>query len=233
MTKTLIDWSEDQKSALSQIEAWRKKRSKQTLTMGGYAGTMNNPILRLATAFREGREVPYWDDPKGRLFIRPAAQLDRFVKPGVQFICGYNRTRFDINAQYRKREGYECTIPCPGERVICLKNNRKFGIFNGQQFMVHSVHSDEGDELVDMHVQTDDRQMIHVMARSEQFGRELLKDRTDDALFDFGYCITGHKGQGSEWGKVVALEEISPKWNAARWRYTVVTRAKEKLAYCM
>ena len=28
-----------------------------------------NPILRLATALREGRPTPYWDDPRGRLRV--------------------------------------------------------------------------------------------------------------------------------------------------------------------
>jgi exodeoxyribonuclease-5 len=49
--------------------------------------------------------------------------------------------------------------------------------------------------------------------------------------FDYAYAITCHKAQGSEWNKVVVLEEQFP-YNTdehARWLYTACTRASEKL----
>lgn len=48
--------------------------------------------------------------------------------------------------------------------------------------------------------------------------------------FDYGYAITAHKSQGSEWDKVLVFEEDFP-WGEEhkRWLYTAVTRAKEKL----
>lgn len=49
--------------------------------------------------------------------------------------------------------------------------------------------------------------------------------------FNFGYAITGHRAQGSQWNKVLVLEESFPfdKVEHARWLYTTVTRAAEKL----
>ena len=49
--------------------------------------------------------------------------------------------------------------------------------------------------------------------------------------FTYGYAITGHKSQGSEWDKVLILEERFPfeKEEHARWLYTCVTRASERL----
>ena len=49
--------------------------------------------------------------------------------------------------------------------------------------------------------------------------------------FTYGYAITGHKSQGSEWDKVLVLEERFPfeKEEHARWLYTCVTRASSKL----
>lgn len=49
--------------------------------------------------------------------------------------------------------------------------------------------------------------------------------------FTFGYAITCHKAQGSEWDKVTVIEENFPfdKVEHARWLYTAVTRASEKL----
>lgn len=47
----------------------------------------------------------------------------------------------------------------------------------------------------------------------------------------YGYCITTHKAQGSQWDKVLVLEENFPfnKEEHQRWLYTAATRAAEKL----
>lgn len=49
--------------------------------------------------------------------------------------------------------------------------------------------------------------------------------------FAYAYGITTHKAQGSEWKKVLVFEERFPfdKTEHARWLYTAVTRASEKL----
>ena len=49
--------------------------------------------------------------------------------------------------------------------------------------------------------------------------------------FTYGYAITGHKSQGSEWDRVLVIEERFPfdKIEHARWLYTCCTRASEKL----
>ena len=48
--------------------------------------------------------------------------------------------------------------------------------------------------------------------------------------FDYGYAITAHKSQGSEYDKVLVFEEDFPRGDEHKhWLYTAVTRAKEKL----
>lgn len=49
--------------------------------------------------------------------------------------------------------------------------------------------------------------------------------------FAYAYAITCHKAQGSEWKKVLTIEEKFPfdKEEHARWLYTAATRASEKL----
>lgn len=49
--------------------------------------------------------------------------------------------------------------------------------------------------------------------------------------FTYGYAITCHRAQGSEWDKVLVIEEKFPfsKEEHARWLYTACTRAAEKL----
>jgi exodeoxyribonuclease-5 len=49
--------------------------------------------------------------------------------------------------------------------------------------------------------------------------------------FAYGYVITAHKSQGSEWPKVTVVEERFPfdREEHKRWLYTACTRASEKL----
>lgn len=47
--------------------------------------------------------------------------------------------------------------------------------------------------------------------------------------FDYGYCITTHKAQGSEYNKVLVFEEFLRGGHHTEWLYTAATRAKEKL----
>ena len=61
-----------------------------------------------------------------------------------------------------------------------------------------------------------------------------LRERIGDVIpkeFAYGYAITCHKAQGSEWDKVLVVEENfpRPKDEHARWLYTAATRAVEKL----
>lgn len=67
---------------------------------------------------------------------------------------------------------------------------------------------------------------------SYQLGK--LKPKYGDLVpkeFDFAYAITCHKAQGSEYEKVLAIEERFPfdRVEHARWLYTACTRASEKL----
>lgn len=46
--------------------------------------------------------------------------------------------------------------------------------------------------------------------------------------FDYAYCLTCHKAQGSEYNNVLVLDERLPG-DHFRWLYTAATRAKDKL----
>jgi exodeoxyribonuclease-5 len=48
--------------------------------------------------------------------------------------------------------------------------------------------------------------------------------------FDFGYVLTVHKAQGSQWDDVVLFDEsLAFPENRDRWLYTGVTRAAKRL----
>ena len=46
----------------------------------------------------------------------------------------------------------------------------------------------------------------------------------------YGYAITAHKSQGSQWDKVYVNQNYSaPSWNPARWYYTAITRSSKEV----
>ena len=54
--------------------------------------------------------------------------------------------------------------------------------------------------------------------------------RRESDEFDFGYALTVHKAQGSQWDKVVLFDESwAFRENRERWLYTGVTRAAKDL----
>ena len=61
-------------------------------------------------------------------------------------------------------------------------------------------------------------------------GRKFYRD-VHPYEFNYGYAITCHRAQGSEWDRILVFEERFPfdKEQHKRWLYTAVTRASQKL----
>ena len=52
------------------------------------------------------------------------------------------------------------------------------------------------------------------------------KFNTEAVIATYGYSITAHKSQGSQWDKVFINQNFfSDKWDNSRWYYTAVTRS--------
>lgn len=70
-----------------------------------------------------------------------------------------------------------------------------------------------------------DNKSIYRLMRSKRYSSLVPYE------FTYGYAITCHKAQGSEWDKVLVIEEKFPfdKEEHARWLYTAATRAIDKL----
>ena len=120
----------------------------------------DNPILRLAHAFREGRATPFWEDPKGRLTLTDSSYFDKFVCPERQIICGYNKTRHRVNKKVREQLNRTDLVE-PGEKLICLRNSKRHGVFNGQQFTVVGILG-ETRRIIEVEVETAFRHQVRV-----------------------------------------------------------------------
>ena len=56
------------------------------------------------------------------------------------------------------------------------------------------------------------------------------KIRRDSDEFDYGYALTVHKAQGSQWNHVILFDEsFAFREHRNRWLYTGITRAAERL----
>ena len=61
-------------------------------------------------------------------------------------------------------------------------------------------------------------------------GRRYVKKPVNKMFeFDYGYAITVHKSQGSQFNKVLLFEERMNREMHARWLYTAITRAVDKI----
>jgi exodeoxyribonuclease-5 len=197
-----------------------------------------NGIIQYATDIRRGINPndfygDYVDNPDVEGFhgVRPTyADLEW----ADVVLCGFNRTRVKINQIMRKQKEFTGLLE-EDERIICLRNDREQGVFNGQMFTVNRITKTTdiytwADCLDDMGV----TRCLKLF--NEQFGRasapQFREIPKGAVAADYGYCITTHKSQGSEWDNVLVIDEQCPKiWDPVRWRYTAITRASKKLKY--
>lgn len=206
----------------------------------------DNPIIQLSIMAREQGKIP-----PGR-YSRTVRKLQRadsdaqellgelFTKydERLMVLVGYNHTRVKINQAIRQLLEFDSLLPQRRDRVICLKNNRELGIYNGMLGYIDRISEvTEGDlnyYLADITFDGEDKPR-ELKVYKDQFGqKESLKQEIPRELqvFDFGYAITVHKSQGSQAEKVVLFEErfsrmTDEDWR--RWLYTAVTRSSSEL----
>jgi exodeoxyribonuclease V len=205
-----------------------------------------NPIITVATHARTTGLIPCEKfGPGVAKYSRGdpdagerSGELLESWKPDTLILCGYNNTRNRVNAHVRASLGYETPEPCAGDRVICLRNNRRKGIYNGMTGT--ALRLARRGEWYEAEIKMDERDKPYDgLIYAPQFGAKTGVNFTEDRalalqgdLFDFGYALTVHKAQGGQARRVVLFEERFAKSDDEAWRrwlYTGVTRAVEEL----
>ncbi len=189
---------------------------------------LRSPIIQLATRVREGRRCRYGT-------YGASAVTDTFPEVGEmlefdQVICGLNATRHRLNKQMRRVLGYQGPTPHAGEKLVCLKNNHKLGLLNGTLWTaVNAQPARRG--FVEMVVKDDDGFEVEVLAPEAGFSQHSgTGNDLPEQPFAFGYAITCHKAQGSQWDSVLVIDESGAfREHAARWLYTALTRAAKRV----
>jgi len=199
---------------------------------------LDNPIIRMSMDIRLGRGVKSGNYGESRVLRKASLNRQSDLLAADQVLCGINRTRRTLNADIRKMLGFDQPqTPMSGEKLICLKNNRDKGLFNGGMWQVAAepppVFDGEIFELkvnsLDLAGRTAKVKVPLQFFCAEEDKLPASKHRKFDE-FDWGYAITVHKSQGSQWDNVLVMNEnYCFRETAIQWLYTAVTRAAEKL----
>lgn len=102
------------------------------------------------------------------------------------------------------------------------------------EFVTGHFESDSHEMFYNLNM---DKKLIMEGANSLDWKTSFKMSRNSRTLpfvpkeFAYGYAITTHKSQGSEWDKVLVIEERFPfdKEEHKKWLYTACTRAAQKL----
>ena len=197
-----------------------------------------NPILSLATHVREGNPISTWKAPDaGVQFFDRGVLKPNDLEGFDQILCGKNMTRGVFNARLRANRGITSCYPVKGDKLVCLRNDKSKGIFNGGLHIVETKPHFYAPEFRFEVSSTDfpDHDPKKVQVRKEFFDGTLEDvkwwQRKGCQEFDYGYVLTCHKAQGSQWDSVLIYDESNVfRDDAARWLYTAITRASRTLS---
>lgn len=199
-----------------------------------------NPIVQMATTIREGGSLRHGEYGSSRVITRSDLQQDDVMKAD-QVLVGLNKTRTNYNQRMRQLLGRESHLPQKDDRLVCLKNDRNMGLFNGGLWNVLAFRNRPKGHIDDHCIRLDitsadfpSTTPLRVQVRKECFDGRLgevpWKELRGSQQFDFGLCLTVHKAQGSGWDNVTLFDESSAFADSrARWLYTGLTRAAERI----
>jgi len=189
-------------------------------------------IARFAHHLRSGFAARSYSEDDQVNFMTKNQLTDEILSESDQVICAYNATRVSLNNRIRAALGYSGLLNV-GERVMCLKNNREKGLFNGMQGTVTRLYQKRKRHYMDF--EFDGTAYTEICYEVQQFGQEKYKikwgSRDAPNPFDYAYCITAHKAQGDEWDRVLVVEQKCRNWDHRRWAYTAASRAKDWLGW--
>lgn len=202
-----------------------------------------SPILSLATLAREGKQIPYSSfSGKVKKFNKKEAMEDERINeilsnPSSEniVITATNKARVSFNKGSRYQLGRDPDKPEKGDKVICLRNNKNEGVYNGMLGEILSISRDREnpDENYFATIKEYEGETLKLPITKHTFNQTKRNEggknwRKFGTQWDYGYCITCHKAQGSEFKSVIVYGEAWPEIRN-RWLYTAITRAQDEL----
>lgn len=206
---------------------WHGKRAHSTLTKIERQKGPGAGIPLAGERIRQGMEVQRNESLE---IFKPFSMSTDQLLEADQIICGTHKVRERTCRLVRKAKGYNTAHPQVGEKIVAVYNDRVNGIMNGELYIVTRVELKGSGEVVAMDlVDPYDKKVTDVLAWVKGFeGREFTAYLPDTyGKFWWGYCITCHQSQGSEWPHII----VNDDWfgsDQEQWLYTAITRASKK-----
>lgn len=193
----------------------------------------DNPIIHLSMQVREGGFLERGS--YGESIVVGRENVDRnAVMEADQVLVGRNKTRLQYNDRLRELKGLPFHEPVLGDRMVCLRNNPRKKLLNGQIWIVTEATRRTNGKWSLLLGADEGRGEAKVLTHKAFFAGEedamSWPERRQFDEFTFGYCLTVHKAQGSQWDNVYLFDESFVfREERARWLYTGITRAAEKI----
>ena len=183
---------------------------------------LDSPIIRQAHWVRLGRGYRADGDD-----FQVVDRLDPGAAVAADIIlCWKNATRKTVNMLMRRMKGITALNPQPGERILCLKNARDYGLYNGASCeLAREFH--DGDSVI--HVLVDGMEERIENVRFEGFQDTVPRWQDVTTSFAFDQCRTTHKMQGSEEDNIILIDEYTRQDERVSWLYTGITRAAKRM----
>jgi exodeoxyribonuclease V len=191
-------------------------------------------IIRLAHDIRHGGG--WADGDYGDVLIDDKRAFDwDAALAASQLLCGRNETRRRLNSNIRLRLGRDKLYPVKGDKLICLRNDREVGVLNGVTCMC--TEDSIKARMLDLPLEYDGTQMrleCDPGPFEETYGSRMTHLKRHDIVqqFDYGYAITVHKSQGSQYRDVIVCDDKMREEDETfrrQWLYTAITRAEERV----
>lgn len=211
-------------------------------------------IIRLSMDIREGKPLPLMRG-KEVIIIDKSDLVTGMYTWADQVLCGKNETRYNVNDYVRKALwNVEDPTPIINDKVVCGHND--WNTFSTGEFqplvngLIGNINSIRDLSLSvprvgNVHIFScgldinDTEDTFNPMFMDAKLFLEHTPVVTKENFrflknlcikpFEYAYCITVHKSQGSEYNKVLVLEEYLKGGDHKRWLYTACTRAVQKL----
>lgn len=193
-------------------------------------------------------------------------KAERVLAAGGAVICHTNRKRHELNRALRARRGYDGGVQSGEPLLVLRNNyhvdlfngeGTTFGSWvmepRGPYAVYDRFKKVEGAYMFGRALVGEGGEAQQVVLCPEEIAGTIPETgvsmsalgsaarhnfgRADPYLHaNFGYVLTAHKSQGSEWPEVLVVAE--PTINASsfegrRWLYTAITRAKKDVTICM
>ena len=214
----------------------------------------DSEIIDISMRIRQGDKLSLFNGEQVQI-LKKSEMCSGMFDWADQILCGKNETRKKINLEAREFQG-RGSEPENGDKIICLKNEWETmtydgdALVNGSIGFISNINLGRDNGILGREMRIDfipefiktpnqnniflglqaDYNMIKNGVQTQQRNsRPVYGLAPSLKLFDYGTAITVHKSQGSQYNKVMLIEERLRGDMHDRWVYTGVTRAVEKL----